>query len=266
MVSSEANIGSNVIIKDGVIIEKNVVIGDNSYLDYGCIIRENVELGANSYVGARCILGELLMDFHEDKKNKEHLLEIGNNALIRSNTIIYGDCKIGDNFQTGHHVTVREKSIIENNTRIGTNSDIQGNCKIGSYVNIHSNVHIPQGAEIHNFVWIFPYVIFTNDPTPPSEQLLKVIIEEYAIISTSATCLPGITIGKNSLIGAGAVVTKSVGENDVVVGNPARKICNITDLKNPATGEKQYPWPKKFSRRMPWEDIGYDEWTKQQSN
>lgn len=262
MISEKAKIGSNVKIMKGVIIENNVVIEDNCYLDYGCIIRENVTIGKNSYIGAKCIIGEFMYDFYEDKVNKIHKLEIQENALIRSNTIIYGDCAIGSDFQTGHHVTIREKSNIGRNVRIGTNSDIQGNCEIGNYVNIHSNVHIPQGAEIHDFVWIFPYVIFTNDPTPPSENLLKVVVEEYAIVSTSVTCLPGIKIGKNSLVGAGAVVTKDVEEDSVVVGNPAKKICNITEIKNPITGKSQYPWPEHFSRRMPWEKIGYEEWKK----
>ena len=82
--------GKNVIIKDGVIIGDNVIIEDDVYIDYGCIIRDNVHIKKGTFVGARCILGEYLVDFFEDRINKKHPLVIGENSLIRSETIIYG--------------------------------------------------------------------------------------------------------------------------------------------------------------------------------
>lgn len=69
---------------------------------------------------------------------------IGESAIIRSHSIIYTDVRIGKNFQTGHRVTIREKSEIADNVRIGTSSDIQGFCTIGNYVNIHSSVIVGQ--------------------------------------------------------------------------------------------------------------------------
>ncbi len=141
-------------------------------------------------------------DFYTDRSNKVHPLIIGQKALIRSETIIYGDTVIGDNFQTGHRVTIREKSRIGHNVRIGTLSDIQGDCDIGNYVNLHSNVHIGMKSTIKDYVWIFPYVVLTNDPTPPSETLLGVTIEEFAIIATGSIIMPGKHIGKDALVGA----------------------------------------------------------------
>lgn len=254
--------GNNVVIKDNVIIGENVVIEDDVYIDYGVIIRDNVHIKKGTFIGARCILGEFLMDFFEDRVNKAHHLVIGENSLIRSETIIYGDTQIGDNFQTGHRVTIREKAKIGNNVRIGTLSDIQGDCSIGNYVNMHSNVHIGQKSIIKDYVWIFPYVILTNDPNPPSENLIGVILEEFSIVATGSIILPGKHIGKDALIGAGSIVTKNVNDEMVAVGNPAKEICTIHEIKDKVTGEKVYPWRYHFDRGMPWNGQQYEEWLK----
>lgn len=260
MFDSTVKIGKNVTIKQGVIVGKNVTIEDDVYIDYGCIIRDNVHIKKGGFIGARSILGEYLMDFYKDKTNKVHPLIIGENALIRTENVIYGDTIIGDNFQSGHKVTIRECTEIGNNVRVGTLSDIQGYCKLGNYINLHSNVHIGQKSIIEDYVWIFPYVVLTNDPTPPSEELLGVKIDSFAIVSTASIILPGVHISSDALIGAGAIVTKDVEKETVVVGNPAKEICSVRKIRNKTTGELAYPWRYKFKRNMPWEDSDYETW------
>lgn len=255
-------ISDNVIIKDNAIIGNNVIIEDNCYIDYGAIIKDNVHIKKGSFIGARCILGEYLSDFYSDRINKLHPLIIGEKALIRSESIIYGDTTIGDNFQTGHRITLRERSILGNNVRIGTLSDIQEECIVGNYVSLHSNVFVGEKSVIKDFVWIFPHVILTNDPTPPSETLKGVTIENYAVVAAGCIILPGINIGEESLVGAGSVVTKNVEKETVVIGNPAKKICLTRDITSKLTGQQIYPWKYTFSRGMPWDKIGYDYWLK----
>lgn len=255
--------GNNVIIKEGVFIGDNVIIEDDVYIDYGCIIRDNVHIKKGSFIGARCILGEYLIDFFDGRINKPHPLVIGENALIRSETIIYGDNIIGDNFQTGHRVTIRENTKIGNNVRIGTLSDIQGYCEIGNYVNLHSNVHIGNKSVIKDYVWIFPYVVLTNDPTPPSETLMGVTVEEFAVIATGTVVLPGVTIKKDSLVAAGTILNKDFEEGRILIGNPCKDIGSVTKIKNKETGEQVYPWRYSFDRGMPWKDVGYEAWEKQ---
>ncbi|NRT75730.1 acyltransferase [Clostridium beijerinckii] len=252
-------------IMDNVIIGNNVLIEDNCYIDSGVIIRDNVHIKQGSFIGARSILGEYLADFYCDKLNKVHPLVIGENAIVRSDAIIYGDTIIGNNFQTGHRVTIREKSILGNNVRVGTSSDIQEECIIGNYVSIHSNVFVGEKSVIKDFVWIFPHVILTNDPTPPSQDLIGVTLEKYASIAAGSIILPGINIGAESLVGAGSVVTKNVEKETVVIGNPAKKICLTQDIRSKLTGQQIYPWKYTFSRGMPWDKIGYEQWLKSEN-
>lgn len=260
LVAESAVLGENITIGSNCIIEGECVISDDCYIDSNTIIRSGVKLGKKSTIGANCIIGEYQMDFYRNRESHVHELLIGENAIIRSGTIIYSGSQIGDNLQTGHHVTIREKSQIGKNVSIGTLSDIQGHCRIGDYVRMHSNVHIGQSSQIDDCCWIFPYVVLTNDPTPPSETEMGVHVHSFAIIATHSVVLPGIDIQSDSLIGAGSVVNRDVEKYQVVVGNPGRVKGDIRNIKNRETGENYYPWRYRFDRAMPWEGYGFDQW------
>ncbi len=260
LISKKAEIGKDVHIGEHCIIEDDVVIGDNVFIDSNTIIRKNVCLGENSFIGANCIIGEYLMDFCVDREQPEYSLIIGKDALIRSGSIIYTNSDIGIHFQAGHHVTIRENSKIGDYVSIGTLSDIQGDCKIGNYVRLHSNVHVGQLSVIENFVWIYPYVILTNDPTPPSTHFSGAHISSFAVVASGAVIMPGLEIGQDSLVAAGAIVTKDVEKYTVVAGNPAKKISDIRDVKNHFSEEAAYPWRNSFKKYMPWMDSDFKTW------
>ena len=112
---------SNFFVKDNAIVYEGAKIGNNTVIDVGAIIYPNVVIGDNCYIGPYCIIGSPTADYY--KMNNNHVFKetkIGDNSVIRSNTIIYEDCSIGYNFQTGHHVTIREKSIFGNNCSVVT--------------------------------------------------------------------------------------------------------------------------------------------------
>ena len=252
--------GENVTLGHNCVIEDHARIGADCYIDSNTIIRGGVTLGDGALVGANCLLGECGTDFRGDPRHQEHPLTIGEKALIRSGSILYGGSVIGDHFQTGHQVTIREKTEIGNHVSVGTLSDIQGNCRIGHYVRLHSNVHIGQLSVVDDFVWIYPYVVLTNDPTPPSSDFAGVHVHSFAIVATGAIIMPGLDLGQDCLIGAGAIVTRSVEPYAVAVGNPARVISNVRKVRNRVTGEPVYPWREHFSRYMPWEGTEFDAW------
>lgn len=260
VIAENAQFGENVTIGHNCIIENNATIGANTYIDSNTIIRSGVTIGEDSFIGSNCIIGEYWTDFCHDREVQKHPLVIGKNSLVRSGSIIYAGSRIGENFQTGHQVTIREKTNIGDHVSIGTLSDIQGNCKIGNYVRLHSNVHVGQLSIVDDFVWIFPYVVLTNDPTPPSENFLGVHIHSFAIVATGSIVLPGLDIGQDSLIGAGAIVTKNVEPYSVAVGNPATIVSDVRKIRNKITGEAVYPWREHFSKYMPWDETGFNAW------
>ena len=125
---------------------------------------------------------------------------------------------------------------------------------------LHSNVHIGQLSKVDDFVWIYPYVVLTNDPTPPSNDFTGVHVHSFAIVATGSIIMPGLEIGHDAMIGAGAIVTKPVEPYAVAVGNPARTVSDVRKIRNRFTGEPVYPWRDHCSNHMPWEQAGFDAW------
>jgi acetyltransferase-like isoleucine patch superfamily enzyme len=159
---------------------------------------------------------------------------IGNHAIIRSGTIIYCDVAIGDNFSCGHHVLIREKTRIGNRVSIGTASIIEGRVTVGNDVNLQSMVYIPTDSTLGDNVFIGPNTVLTNDRYPPSRRdgLRGPTISDGASVGANVTILPGVCIGKGSLIAAGAIVTRDVPPYKLAIGLPA-KIRDLPDAIRP---------------------------------
>ncbi|HUK37999.1 MAG TPA: DapH/DapD/GlmU-related protein [Methanomicrobiales archaeon] len=148
---------------------------------------------------------------------------IGRNALIRSGTVIYCDVEIGDDFQCGHNVLIRERTRIGNHVAVGTATVIEGDTTIGSDVRIQSLAFIPTNTVIGNGVFIGPHAVLTNDRYPPHgrPELKGPVLEDNSVVSANATVLPGITVGKGACVAAGAVVTRDVPARKLAIGVPA---------------------------------------------
>ena len=159
------------------------------------------------------------MDSMNSKKIAD-TVKIGKNVYLSDFINLYG-CTIGDM------------------TKIGPFVEIQKNAFIGSQCKIQSHTFICEGVTIEDEVFIGHGVMFTNDIFPRATsqsgqlqtgadwQVIPTLIKKGASIGSNATILCGITIGANSIIGAGSVVTKDIPENVIAAGNPARIIRKI---------------------------------------
>ena len=133
--------------------------------------------------------------------------------------------KIGQKTKIWQFSVVLQNAMIGENCNICAHTLIENDVIIGNNVTIKSGVYVWDGITLEDNVFIGPCVAFTNDKKPRSKQypekFPQTIVEMGASIGANATILPGIRIGQNALIGAGAVVTKDVPANAIVVGNPA---------------------------------------------
>ena len=133
---------------------------------------------------------------------------------------------IGDNTNVWQFCVVLPGAIIGSNCNVCANALIENDVIIGDNVTIKSGVQIWDGIYIEDNVFIGPNVTFTNDKRPRSkvypDEYLKTVVKKGSSIGANATILPGITIGENSMVGAGSVVTRNIPDNAIVMGNPAK--------------------------------------------
>jgi len=152
---------------------------------------------------------------------------ISDKAKIGENTKIWNFAYVGDNTEIGKNVKIGSLAHIDYDVKIGDNTMIEG------------MVYIPPLSRIGKNVFIGPAASLTNDPYPPSEKMVGVTIEDGAIIGSRAVIKAGVRIGKNSVVAMGAVVTKDVPENVVVVGVPAKEMYSREEYD-----KKQKNWQK----------------------
>lgn len=210
------------------------------------VIHDNAELGDRCSIGSHCEIG------HPAPRAEGRPLVIGNDSLIRSHSVFYEGSTFGPSLTTGHRVTVREGTQAGINFQIGTLCDIQGTCTVGDYTRFHSNVHIGQHSTIGNYVWIFPYVVLTNDPHPPSSVMRGVKLEDFVAVATMSIVLPGVTVRRGALVGAHSSVSRDVDADTVVAGAPAKFVCPTEQIKlRDGSGRPAYPWRRHFTRGYP---------------
>ena len=144
-----------------------------------------VTLGDGSIVEDYAIIGSP----PRGKKAGELQTTIGKGAIIRSHTVIYAGNRIGDNFQTGNKVNIRESNEIGDNVSIGTLSVIEHHVRIGNGVRMHSQVFVPEFTVIEDDAWLGPNVVITNAKYPLSpgvkETLAGPLIKKGAKIGAN---------------------------------------------------------------------------------
>lgn len=194
------------------------------------MIAKKFKLGKHNKIDSGVKLGYI-----PERLKKFESLIIGDNARIRTGSVIYAGTVIGTNLETGHNVIIREENKIGSYFSVWNNTVIDYGCVIGNNVKIHSNIYIAQFTVIEDNVFLAPGVTIANDPHPGcafSKKCMKgPVIKKGAQIGCNVTILPMVTIGENALIGAGSVVTKDVPADSVVYGNPAKVSNNIYKLK-----------------------------------
>ncbi len=212
-------LGLNITILGPSVLEENVIVMSNTVI--GMPTRNKVlELAKTS---------PQVTTFEELLDKASSGSRVGSYTIIRTGCIIYENVIIGSRVEIGHNVMIREDTIVGDGTRIGTGTVIEGDVQIGQNVSIQSNVYIPRKVRIEDNVFIGPCVTFTNDKYPPSRRLVETVIRKGAVIGARAVILPGVEIGEEAVVAAGAVVTRDVPPRSVVAGCPARKIYDLDE-------------------------------------
>jgi UDP-2-acetamido-3-amino-2,3-dideoxy-glucuronate N-acetyltransferase len=145
-------------------------------------------------------------------------------------------CEIGEGTKIWHFCHVQKNSKIGENCILGQNVNIANNVTIGNFCKIQNNVSVYEGVILEDYVFCGPSMVFTNVldpkckyPQARAEFYRETRVMEGASLGANCTIVCGHTIGRHSLVGAGAVVTKDVPDYALVAGNPARIIGWVSE-------------------------------------
>ena len=199
-----------------VSVGNNVEIGENSIIQDNVIIRDNVTIFPGTYIGENTKIGE--------------------GSIIQYGAFIENDCNIGSHTRIGTNAVLRKQTNIGDHSIFGSLSASEGRNWIGNNVLIHTQCHITTGIIIEDWVFIAPEFVGANDQfmLHGRRYIEKFIpkgphIKFGSRIAVNVTLLPGVVLGRESVVGAASLVTKDVPDFTIVYGAPAKVAKTIED-------------------------------------
>jgi UDP-3-O-[3-hydroxymyristoyl] glucosamine N-acyltransferase len=160
--------------------------------------------------------------------------EIGDGTIVSTGAVVFAGAKIGARVVLGDQSCVRERVVVGDDVVIGRGSLVENDTTIGAMTKIQAEAYITAYSTLEEHVFVAPCVVTTNDNfmgrTERRHELKKgPTIRRGARIGGGAVLLPGVEVGEEAFVGAGAVVTKDVERRMLVVGNPARVMRAVTE-------------------------------------
>ncbi len=150
-------------------------------------------------------------------------------VFVHPSSFVDDGAVLGNGTKVWHFCHVMPGAVIGERCNLGQNCVIMPGTKLGNNVKLQNNVSIYEGVELEDDVFCGPSMVFTNVGTPRSHvnrrgAYERTLVKRGASIGANATIVCGVTLGRFSFVGAGAVVTKDVKDYALVVGNPARQL------------------------------------------
>jgi UDP-2-acetamido-3-amino-2,3-dideoxy-glucuronate N-acetyltransferase len=217
VLSPTASVGRDVTFGANVVVHDGVVIGD------GVVIQDNVVLGKAPKLAPTSGAAGQPVD----------ALIIEEGAAICAGAIVFAGAQIGPRAIVGDQSYVRERATVGERTVIGRGSAVDNDVVIGARVKVQTNVYVTGFSVVEDDVFLGPGVLTTNDDAmarhAADAPLRGATFRRACRVGGAAVLVPGVEVGEEAFVAAGAVVTNDVPARAVVIGVPARVIRQVPD-------------------------------------
>jgi UDP-2-acetamido-3-amino-2,3-dideoxy-glucuronate N-acetyltransferase len=236
-IDSSAVLGERTRIGEFCVIAKDVRIGKACRIGNHVTIHEDSQIGDSVRIDDNAVIGKQPMRAANSAVTKDQELPpavIGNDCILGTNTVIYRGCTLGEKVLVADQATIRENVEIGEFTIVGRGAAVENFCKIGKRCKLETNVYITAYSELEDYVFVAPCVATSNDNfVGRTKERFKhfkgVIVKRGGRIGVNATILPGKTIGEDTLVAAGAVVTQDTPPRKIVLGSPAKPFKDVPE-------------------------------------
>ncbi len=234
-VDASATIGAEVTIAAGAVIGPGTTLGDGVSIGCNSVVHAGVRLGAGCVIEDLVVLGKRPRLRRGSSAAHVELgdLELEPEVTVCSGAVVYAGARIGAGSIIGDQAQVREGSRIGERAVVGRASCVDFNAVVGDRVSIQTGVYVTSWAVVEDDVFLGPGVLMTNDDTmgrhPKGGRLDAPVIRRAARVGGAAVLVPGIEVGEEAFVGAGAVVTRDVAARAVVIGVPARAVRQVDE-------------------------------------
>ena len=217
------------LLGDGVVLPPTVALGGN------VVIHEGTVIGGEATIQDGAIVGKPLALGARSVASRESLppAEIGSGAKICAGAVVVAGAVIGEGTVIGDQSHVRERAVIGVESVVGRGSAVDNDVTVGARVRIQTNCYVTAFSVIEDDVFVAPGVTLTNDDTMgrhgADHQLRGAMLRRACRVGGGAVLVPGVEVGEEAFVAAGAVVTKDVPARAVVMGVPARQVREVPD-------------------------------------
>jgi UDP-2-acetamido-3-amino-2,3-dideoxy-glucuronate N-acetyltransferase len=216
------------LLGEGVALPDSVELGGNVIVHAGTVVGEGVVLQDGCVVGKPPALGP-----HTSSVGGAELQPavLGAGATVGAGAVVLAGAVIGGRAVVADKAHVRERTTIGAETVVGRAASVENDVQVGARVRMQTGAYVTAWSLVEDDVFIAPGVMLTNDPTagrrPQGVELRGATLRRGCRVGARAVLLPGIEVGAEAFVGAGAVVTRDVAPGAVVVGVPARPVRDV---------------------------------------
>jgi acetyltransferase-like isoleucine patch superfamily enzyme len=217
------------LLGDGVGLPASVEIGGNVVVHAGTVVGERARLQD------ACVLGKPVALGPRSRASREPPppAVIGERATVCAGAVVVAGALIGAGAVVGDQSHVRERAILGESTMVGRGSAVDNDVTIGARVRVQTGCYITAFSTIEDDVFVAPGVVLANDDTMARHgddyELRGALLRRACRVGAGAVLVPGVEVGEEAFVAAGAVVTKDVPPRAVVLGVPARQVREVGD-------------------------------------